>query len=277
MISAILAGLLLTQAPSPPAPLVPVEWIVQRDDTPLDEQKRRLVGDALDLETDALHAQSALPVSKAENVAADLRRIEALRTLLNRRIDPNRISPRALSLLDRFLVRFALDRLEGEGADVAAVELWTDANRRFLASKQPADRAQALQARFEALQSMATGAILRRFLLAVEDGSLDEASRRTYVVQMQEAFPDAPLPTTALATAPLAIPLESIPTAAPGASPAPGSPAGGAASLGGPIGKVGQMTRQAGSESLPRLDGIERPLGEVATVEQLIAAMRGGR
>ncbi|MFG0316339.1 MAG: hypothetical protein ACF8XB_03640 [Planctomycetota bacterium JB042] len=271
MIPGPLVALLLRAAPGDrsDAPLVPAPWIVARDPRPLDEQKRTMIREALDLETAALAKQAEHPAAKPENVAADLRRVDAMRTLVERRIDPDRLSPRTLPLATKYLVRFALDRLEAEGADAEAVETWTEANRRFLDGGGPGDREAALRARFEALRSMTGAALLRRFLIAVEDGTLDAAARAGFAEAMQKEFPDAAVPGSA--------PPSGLPFVPGGASPSPAAAAGvgGAApDATNPFSRLSRFPRQPGSETLPRLDGVERPLGEVESLAELLAKMR---
>ncbi len=272
MILGALTTLLVVAAPGErsAAPLVPAPSIVARDPRPLDEQKRTMIREALDLETAALAKQAEHPAAKPENVAADLRRVDAMRALVERRIDPDRLSPRTLPLATKYLVRFALDRLEAEGADAEAVATWTDANRRFLDSGSPGDREAALRARFEALRGMTGAALLRRFLIAVEDGTLDGAARAGFVEAMRKEFPDATLPG--------ASPSGGLPFVPGGGGSAPatvGSAGGAAGGAANPFAKLSPFPRQPGSETLPRLDGVERPLGEVESLSDLLAKMRG--
>ena len=279
MISAIVALSLLFAAQTPeedapavrkPRALVPETAIVERDARPLEVQQRRLLLEAIRLERDALTRQSEIPGTKAENIAADQRRLGALEALVKRRIDPLRIAPKNISLLDHYLVRFALDRLPETTPDIEVVEEWRDANRRYLETNSPPDRITALQARATALATMTDAAVLRRFLIAIEQGALSDQERISLVIEMQELFPDANLPVAQLATNPGAAP--AIPGAFPGFTPAAGAPD--AASD--PFANLRPFVRQAGADALPRLDGIEAPLGEVPSVRELLEGMRGG-
>ena len=63
----------------------------RQHELPRDRLRHDRTGAGPPLEVDALAKQNDLPGAKAENVAADLRRVLMMRTLVQRAIDPDRI------------------------------------------------------------------------------------------------------------------------------------------------------------------------------------------
>ncbi|MBI4878439.1 MAG: hypothetical protein HY812_02095 [Planctomycetes bacterium] len=229
--------------------LVPRELVRAGDERPLEQLRGESLSAAVDLEARAVEREAEL-VALAGGDPGQSARVFMERRLIGllaaaAGIDWSRtlLPKRSLPLFDRYLQMFAAEHLSFGGWDAARLEAWSAANTDFLATSDPAARARALQARAAVFESLASSALLFQVNAALAAGPLSDDERKRLVSLLCVGFPDAPLSVMRMLSTPQAAAPEAQAAARSGLPPP--------------------------DKNLPRLDGVEHPVGVVADVGEL--------
>ncbi len=235
--------------------LVPRALLRAGDERTLEQLRGECLAAAVEIEARAVEREAALVALRGGDPGQTARVLMERRLVgllaAAARIDWSRVllPKRSLPPFDRYLQLFAAEHLASGGCEAARLEAWAVANMAFLATSDPAARARALQARAAVFESLASSALLFQVNAALAAGPLPDDERRRLVSLLCVRFPDAPLSVMTMLSTPQAAAAQPQ-----GAAPAPAA---------------ARPRSAAPNRNLPRLDGVEHPVGVVADVGQL--------
>jgi hypothetical protein len=246
--------------------LLPVDYVIEHDQRPLDWRQDAYIQDVLSMEITALVLECELEAAQPDAPNTRRERAKQDRAVFATQLQAATTMPSggpesALTLrpIDRFLYDFATERMRAEGYDFAALEAWRAGNRQFIATKDLAVRDGVLALRAPALASLAKAMPLRQLLADLKNGPLDPDVRARTLGALKIQYPGAPLPAGGFAAA--AAPRESKPEAA----------------LVTPQGVAKVATPKAAAPTgLPALDGAEPATKELPDLRALLTGAAAG-
>lgn len=273
----ILLAIAACKAPQspPPTPVIettptveralPSDYVAIDDERPFAWRQADYLRDALETEIAALtleveveNSPESTPGPRKLRATQDRAALATQMMAARPRADAGSEFAAGLLPIDRFVFDFASETLRRDAYSLARIEAWRAPNRRFLATRDLADRDAALAARVKAFEDLARAMPLRKLLVDLTAGPIDDAYRAQSLGKLKLAYPDAPLPSGGFDAAVAQVPRAPTPAAGKsGAGSAPSAPA-------------------PSATGLPRLDGAEVAIREIPDLRALLTGASAG-